>query len=65
MPLKQGYSKETISDNVAELIKSGRKEKQAQAIAYKRAGKSRNRGKKKSHTFSSEAIASLNKKLNS
>jgi len=37
MPLKQGSSKETISKNIAELIKSGHEPDQATAIAYKEA----------------------------
>lgn len=39
MPLKQGKSKKTISENIAELIRSGRDPKQAAAIAYVHAGK--------------------------
>lgn len=38
MPLKSGKSKQTISDNIAELIRSGRPKKQAVAIAYSNAG---------------------------
>lgn len=34
MPLKSGKSKETFSSNVAELMKSGRPQRQAVAIAY-------------------------------
>lgn len=34
MPLKQGYSKETIQKNIATEVKSGREPKQAVAIAY-------------------------------
>jgi hypothetical protein len=41
MPLKKGASKKTISFNIAELIRSGRPKKQAAAIAYDKAGKSR------------------------
>lgn len=33
MPLRKGSSKKVISFNIAELIRSGRKPKQAQAIA--------------------------------
>lgn len=48
MPLKEGKSKEVISDNIAELIRSGRDKKQAAAIAYSKAGKSlRERRKEK------------------
>ena len=41
MPLKSGKSKKTISKNIAELVRSGRPQKQAAAIAYDKAGKSR------------------------
>ena len=41
MPLKKGRSKRIISQNIAELVKSGRSVRQAAAIAYERAGKSR------------------------
>lgn len=41
MPLLKGSSKSVISQNIAELIRSGRKEDQAVAIAYSNAGKSR------------------------
>lgn len=40
MPLKEGYSKETISSNIAELIKAGHPKNQAVAIAYSSARKS-------------------------
>lgn len=39
MPLKKGSSKKVISNNIAELIKSGRDPKQAAAIAYSNAKK--------------------------
>lgn len=41
MPLLSGSSQNTISANIAELINSGFAEKQAQAIALEKAGKSR------------------------
>ncbi|MFQ5641162.1 MAG: hypothetical protein ACE5IR_24555 [bacterium] len=34
MPLKKGSDHKTISDNIRELIQSGRSAKQAAAIAY-------------------------------
>lgn len=41
MPLKAGSSPETISKNIAELIRAGHEPDQASAIAYKHAGKSK------------------------
>lgn len=52
MPLKEGSSQETISSNIRTLRHEGYPQKQAIAIAYKKAGKSRkskggkSRGKK-------------------
>jgi len=41
VPLKKGRSKKIVSENISELVKSGRPQKQAIAIAMKKAGKSR------------------------
>lgn len=41
MPLKNGKSKKVISENIAKEIRSGKPRKQAIAIAFKKAKKSR------------------------
>jgi len=41
MPLKLGSSQAAISGNIKELAHSGRPQKQAVAIAYSKAGRSR------------------------
>lgn len=41
MPLKPGKSREVISENIAREIESGRPQKQAIAIAFNKAGKSK------------------------
>lgn len=47
MPLKKGSSKKTISANIRAEVRAGRPVKQAVAIAYRIAGKSRKSGRKR------------------
>jgi len=47
MPLKAGRSKKVVSENVSELVHSGRPQKQAVAIAMSKAGLSRRKRNRK------------------
>jgi ribosomal protein L12E/L44/L45/RPP1/RPP2 len=47
MPLKKGKSKKAVSYNIEELMKSGRPQKQAVAIAMSEAGMSKKKPKSK------------------
>jgi len=46
MPLRKGKSNAVVSSNIRELMHSGRPQKQAVAIAMKKAGKARGQKKR-------------------
>ena len=45
MPLKKGKSDKVVSENISELVKSGKPHKQAIAIAMRKSGRSRKKRK--------------------
>lgn len=47
MPLRKGSSKKVIGENIGELVRSGRPQKQAIAIAMDKAGKGKKKAKSK------------------
>lgn len=47
MPLKKGSSKKVISENIAIERRAGKPEKQSIAIAFRKAGKSKNKKSRK------------------
>lgn len=45
MPIRKGKSDKVVSQNISELVKSGRPQKQAIAIAMDKAGKGKSKKK--------------------
>ena len=51
MPLKKGSSNKVVSQNIGELVKSGRPQRQAVAIALQEAGKQKQQFAMKNKSF--------------
>jgi hypothetical protein len=62
MPLQKGKSQEAVSNNIKELIKSGRNRKQAIAIALNKADKSKKKKKKKGKNLNLMIMVGMKKK---
>jgi hypothetical protein len=56
MPLKEGKSDDTISENIKRLMDEGYEQKQAIAIAYSNAGRGKQRAEKEKQAMSRQVL---------